>query len=497
LLNAGLAFGLSALVAVSLTPVVRGWAHRLGAVDHALTSRKIHARPIPRCGGVAIVVAFFAALAAMALLREPAAQLLLAKADHVAGLFLGGLLVAAVGVLDDVRGVRARHKLLAQMVAAVLAYSLGFDISEIANPFGEPFRLGWLGLPFTVLWITGVVNALNLIDGLDGLAGGVALIAVGTTFVLAVHHDRPLMMIVTAALAGSLAGFIRYNFNPASIFMGDSGSMFLGFVLAITAIETHEKSSAAVAMLVPVVALGLPIGDTLLSMARRTLRGAPVFQADRGHIHHRLLSLGLTHRQAVLSLYAVAVVLGSAAVAIATTRSAHVAATVVVLLLGTAYLFLRRLGYLRLDSGPNVLEQRRRNLLVRARIRDVGELLRRVPSHEGVWRMVKRAAKVLGAECVRLATSAPDGEGGRRVTELSFGFDDAGPELFRARYSLLGERPGDGLLELGWTNGRTQVDRDTEIAIEQLCEYVSGALDRIDRLQASPHERRLALLRRS
>src|SRR4029079_7437598 len=147
-------------------------------------------------------------------------------------------------------------------------------------PFGDTISLGSVSLPLTILWIVGVINALNLIDGLDGLAGGVALVAVTTTFLLSMQRGHPLMMLFTSALAGAIIGFLFYNFNPASIFMGDTGSMFLGFVLSTTAIQTDENSSAAVAVLIPGIALGLPIMDTLLAIGRRALRGRPLFQAD-------------------------------------------------------------------------------------------------------------------------------------------------------------------------------------------------------------------------
>ena len=173
---------------------------------------------------------------------------------------------------------------------AGLLYKLGFRIDAIANPFGEPIALGWASLPFTMFWIVGVINALNLIDGLDGLAGGVALVAVITTFLVSLQRGHPLMMLFSAALAGAIVGFLFYNFNPASIFMGDTGSMFLGFVLAATAIQTNQKASTAVAVLIPAIALGLPIMDTLLAIGRRAVRGRPLFQADKEHIHHRLIA---------------------------------------------------------------------------------------------------------------------------------------------------------------------------------------------------------------
>ena len=179
-----------------------------------------------------------------------------------------------------------------QFAVAGLLFKLGFRFDVLANPFGEPINLGWANLPFTLFWIVGVINAMNLIDGLDGLAGGVALVAVITTFLVSLQRAHPLMMLFSSALAGSIVGFLFYNFNPASIFMGDTGSMFLGFVLATTAMQTNQKASTTVAVLIPCIALGLPIMDTLLAIGRRAIRGRPLFQADKEHIHHKLMELG-------------------------------------------------------------------------------------------------------------------------------------------------------------------------------------------------------------
>ena len=182
-------------------------------------------------------------------------------------------------------------------------------------------------LPFTLLWIVGVINAMNLIDGLDGLAGGVALVAVATMFLVSMQRNQPLMVLFSASLGGAVLGFLFYNFNPASIFMGDTGSMFLGFVLATSSIRTNQKASTTVAVLIPIITLGLPILDTLLAMSRRAVRGRPLFRADKEHIHHRLLGLGLTHRQTVLALYGMCLVLGGLAVVLTYTNSALITAT--------------------------------------------------------------------------------------------------------------------------------------------------------------------------
>ena len=252
--TAVVAFILSMLCGTILTPIVRRLAHRFGLLDHALSPRKIHGRPVPRLGGIAIVIAFYAPLLGLFFLHSGVGDMFVADRSHAIGLFVGGLAIASLGLYDDLRGAGAIRKFVVQFAVAGFLYKLGFRIEALANPFGDPIALGWISLPFTLLWMVGVVNALNLIDGLDGLAGGVALVAVTITFLVSLQRGHPLMMLFSAALAGSIVGFLFYNFNPASIFMGDTGSMFLGFILAATAVETNQKASTAVAVIIPTVA---------------------------------------------------------------------------------------------------------------------------------------------------------------------------------------------------------------------------------------------------
>ncbi len=476
------AFAVSMTMAAVLTPLVRRMALRGGAVDHAITSRKVHRRPVPRVGGLAIVGAFYVTLLVL-LSSDGIPWSASADTRRAAGLVIGGLVIAALGLYDDLRGVRARHKLAVQVAVAVLVWWLGFRIDQIANPFGPALELGVFGLPFTVLWITGVVNAMNLIDGLDGLAAGIALIAISTTLTVGVLHNQALLVLLAAALAGAVLGFLFYNFNPASIFMGDTGSMFLGFVLATTAIQAHQKSSAAVALLVPVVALALPIGDTLLAMGRRAVRGAPLFCPDREHVHHRLLALGLSHRQAVLTLYVAALILAVAAVTLATAPGWTSALAVVLALTAAVAFSLRRLGYLRLEEAPQVLDTRRKNLEMRSRIRSIGRALCNAAGPTDVWLQLREAAPALGADCVGLTLPTKERGGKRGRLDFSHGFDEAGPACLRARYSLLGERPANGGIELGWTDGRGTVDRDTEIAVELLCAFIAAAVERMENVR--------------
>jgi UDP-GlcNAc:undecaprenyl-phosphate GlcNAc-1-phosphate transferase len=309
------AAALSGLVALGLTPVVRWAAHRLGLVDAPSEARKVHVLPVPRLGGIAIAVAFFVPIFGLFFWSNDVSTAYLGDVSRVVGLFGGAAVVVLLGLSDDLLDLKPRFKLSIQLAVAVAVYLLGYQIPVLANPFGPNLALGWLSLPVTVLWIVGVMNAINLIDGLDGLASGVSLFTVLTLFVLAVLNGNVIVGLTSAALAGALLGFLRYNFNPASIFMGDAGSLFLGFVLATTAISGSAKSSTVVAMAIPLLALGLPLLDTSVAIVRRFVAGRPIFGADRGHVHHRLLDRGLSHRQVVLVLYGVCLLFAGLALA--------------------------------------------------------------------------------------------------------------------------------------------------------------------------------------
>ena len=488
------AFLSSLAVALALTPVIRGAAVRSGVLDHALTSRKIHGRPIPRLGGVAIVVAFYTPLVALFFFDTGVGRLFWSQPQRALALILGGLAMAALGIYDDLNGSGARLKFTIQVLVAAGMWWAGYRAETIATPFGA-LELGLLGFPFTILWIVGITNALNLIDGLDGLATGIALAAAASIFWVSFANHRALMALFMVCLAGGLLGFLRYNFHPASIFMGDSGSLFVGFILAATALQTHEKSTTAVALLVPIVALGIPIGDTLLAMTRRTVRGQPMFSSDRGHIHHRLMARGLSHRATVLALYGITVVLSGVAVALfhsdaqQTVAYAGAVAAIAAMLLVTA-------GYVRFDQTRLLLSDRKNNLAMRAAVRLAGEQLRRAPDPETIWKVVQEVVPALGASCATLTVVARNGT--VRTSEFSWGFDEAPESVLRARFSLLGERPDDGRLELGFTDGRRTVDRDTEIAVELLCEHVQAAVGRIaaKHEEEEPGGRKLLVFRR-
>jgi UDP-GlcNAc:undecaprenyl-phosphate GlcNAc-1-phosphate transferase len=471
-------FILSLLGAAALTPAVRLLARSVGAIDRAVSSRRIHAGPIPRLGGVAIVIAFYLPVIGLLLFDNLIAQAFKADRGLVIGLLAGGLGIVLLGVYDDLRAANAWKKFAVQFLVAGLMYLIGFRIQVISTPFGGELSLGWLGLPLTLLWIVGVVNAMNLIDGLDGLAGGVAFFAVLTAFAVSYLRGETLLIVFTAALAGAILGFLFYNFNPATIFMGDTGSMFLGFVLAVTSMRASQKSATTVAIIVPIVALGLPIMDTALAMARRIVRGQSPFTADKDHIHHRLLKLGLSQRSATLVLYGFSIVLGITAFAIAFSRGRAVGILLAVVGVVTL-VFVRWLGYgaTRVADWRRSLEQRRRNRERFRAVREVSRALGRAGSLEEVFAALQPLAAAL--EVSSLGVTAAGAQLARGV---------AGP--VRVGLPLEDGRTALGQLEVTWADGREEIDRDDEIALEMLLPALTTA---VRRLGPAPGARVIAL----
>ena len=331
MLSAIVSFAMALGLAALLIPLVRGIAIGAGAVDLP-QHRHAHTHAVPRLGGIAILLAFFVPLLILFGLETEVARRFFSQPMRMVGLAVGSLIVAGLGVFDDLRGVRAWHKLWVQCAAAIVAFACGFRIEGIALPIIGHLDMGIFAIVVTTLWIVAIINALNLVDGLDGLAGGVAFFACVTNFCVAAMHGDPLVVLLSATLGGAVLGFLMFNFSPATIFMGDSGSMFLGYVLATTSIMgSSVKSSTTVAILVPLIALGLPIIDTLFAVVRRFLERRPVFSPDRGHIHHRLLAMGINHRRAVLILYGLSILFTMSAIAISIGRNWQVGTALMVL----------------------------------------------------------------------------------------------------------------------------------------------------------------------
>lgn len=320
-------FTLALLTAFVLTPPVRRLALSVGAVDRP-AARKVHTEPKPYLGGVAIYLAFFAAMAWSVGFGSRTMQ----------GILIGATLILLIGVVDDLRSLRPAVKFAGQILAAVVLVWFDVKIEWLTNPFGGMIILpSWLVPVLTVFWIVAVINVVNLIDGLDGLAAGISTIAAVTLLMAALMAGQHTVVLMTAALAGAALGFLPHNFNPAKIFMGDGGSMFLGFLLAAVSVEGTLKSAATAALVIPVLALGLPMFDTALAIVRRTANGRPFHEADRGHLHHRLMQMGLSHRDTVLVMWVVSGWLGISAIALM--AIGLVPALVLLLFVGVSLIF--------------------------------------------------------------------------------------------------------------------------------------------------------------
>jgi len=335
----------AAALAIVLTPLVRRLAAKLGAFDPP-GARRVHAGTVPRLGGVAVLAAGLGALLLAASASLPIAATVAPADRSAAWLVLGVLIVTLTGVIDDIRELGPGTKLALQTVAALCALAGGYGFVAVTNPFtGSVVDLGSFGMAATLLWIVGVTNAFNLIDGLDGLAAGVGLIAAMTMLLVSLSQGRIDAALLSVALAGALAGFLCFNFPPASIFLGDSGSLLLGYLLSVISVQGLGKGPAAVVILVPVVALGLPITDTVTTVLRRirATGWTSVMRPDREHIHHRLVGLGWSPRRAVVVLYAVSASFAALAL-LAAVLSGPGRGVLAAVVAGASYVLLRRLA---------------------------------------------------------------------------------------------------------------------------------------------------------
>lgn len=332
----------SVFLALFLTPLAREAGKYFKIVDLP-SARKVHSALTPRDGGIAVFLSFFLSLLG--------SKWILGMPETADGnstfvwLIAGGVLVFALGLVDDIRRLPPHIKFAFQIIAALLAYAGGTEITQLELPAGYVIQMGVFSLPLTVLWFLLVINAVNLIDGLDGLAAGVTLFASLVLLVLSSMGGHYWECMGLAGLAGACLGFLRYNFNPASIFLGDSGSYFIGYTLASLSLLGSMKSEATVAILIPVVALGLPLIDTILAPVRRFIIGKRLFRPDSSHIHHKLLQMGLTQRKAVLLLYAATITLGLFSLALVRVRN-ELHAYILLMLAITVFIFIRKLGYL-------------------------------------------------------------------------------------------------------------------------------------------------------
>lgn len=334
-----------------LTPVVRRLCIQFNWLDVPGDGRRVHRKAVPRLGGVAVFASIAVTVLALPFVDNTITQALANSSNQLLAVIVPALIVFVFGVFDDLHGASARWKFLAQGVAGVLFYFMGGRIDAVSLPFFDVvFLPTWLSLVVTVVWVVGVSNAFNLIDGIDGLATGAALFAAVVMLMVALAMGHVHVVVVMIVLSGALTGFLPYNFNPASIFLGDSGSLFIGFVLAALSIQGAQKASTAVALAIPLIAFGLPILDTGFSMARRFIGGRPMFEGDREHVHHMLLARGWSQRRVVLVLYSTCALFGIVALLFVQEGGSRVPG-LVLLIIGAATVFIvGRLRYHEVDE---------------------------------------------------------------------------------------------------------------------------------------------------
>ena len=395
-----LALGITALLlCLVLTPICRNIFLKYELVDHPDNDRKLHLKPIPRIGGIPIALSYVGALALMLEFAPPQAKIAVQHRGLLYGLLPAVALVFFTGLIDDLFGLKPWQKLVGQVVAAAWAVAAGAQIHLLD---GHPYT-AWLTIPLTVLWLVGCTNAFNLIDGMDGLASGVGLFATFTILLAALLQGNWGLAMATVPLGGCLLGFLRYNFNPASIFLGDSGSLSIGFILGCFGVIWSQKSATLLGMLAPAMALSLPLLDVGLSIGRRFLRNQPIFQPDRGHIHHRLLALGFEPRGAAIVLY-IACGIAAALSLLQSSLSYHVGGLVIVLFCAVAWLGIKRLGYIEFSTARRVLSNGGLVKLVQHEVylSHFREALVKAHTREEYWNIVRNTCKDLHFAAVEL-----------------------------------------------------------------------------------------------
>ena len=326
-----------------LVPWVKRLAARLGAYDPP-SDRRVHKRHIPTLGGLAIALPLYVGIGLLYLLRNAISQRFFAQTGDIHALLLGGFVILLLGVYDDLRGATAWVKFPFQLLAAVAVCALSGPVTTLSVPFLGMVDLGPLAVPVTVLWIVGVTNAFNFIDGIDGLAAGVGLLVCGVNLFVARIYGHVEMMVFAAIMCGSLLAFLRYNFHPASIFLGDAGSLFIGFTIAVISLQSSLKAPTAVAILLPVCVLGYPLLDMALAVTRRFLKGKPLFSSDRSHIHHKLLASGLGHRSSSAVAYGLTVLFTAIGILYIYGRNREAGILLIVVVLVLAFMF-KAFGY--------------------------------------------------------------------------------------------------------------------------------------------------------
>jgi UDP-GlcNAc:undecaprenyl-phosphate/decaprenyl-phosphate GlcNAc-1-phosphate transferase len=393
---------LALVLCLILTPIFRYLSLKFGFVDKPDNHRKVHTRPIPRTGGVPIAISYALALVLMAHFAPASATVKIQHENLLWSLFPAVGVIFLIGLMDDLFGMKAWHKLLGQIAAAFWAVCMGAKIPLLQGYPGAD----WIMWPLSVLWLVGCTNAFNLIDGMDGLASGVGLFATLTTLLAAILQGNWGLAMATVPLAGCLLAFLRYNFNPASIFLGDSGSLTIGFLLGCFGVIWGQKSATLLGMVAPLMAFSLPLLDVGLSIARRFLRNQPIFQPDRGHIHHRLLGRGLHPRAVALILYAAC---GIAAILslLQSSLSFHLGGLIIILFCSLSLVGIRRLDYVEFRTAGQVLRQGRILQMMQGEIhlQSLRNAMKRANTLDECWDIVRVACEEMDFCSVRMTVN--------------------------------------------------------------------------------------------
>jgi UDP-GlcNAc:undecaprenyl-phosphate GlcNAc-1-phosphate transferase len=381
-------------ISLLLTPFVRNLFKRFHIVDHPDDFRKLHPDPIPRVGGIALAISYAVSLGALGLSSLTVGQWI---RDYLtAGLLLAPaiVLVFAVGLLDDLKNIRPRYKLAGQFVAALLAYFVGGV--HVTNVLGYALP-DILSVGITVFFLLACTNAFNLIDGVDGLAAGVGLFAALTTLLAALQVHNYALAVLIVPLVGALAGFLRYNFNPATIFLGDSGSLLIGFLLGCYGILWSQKSATMLGMTAPLMAMAIPLLDTALAIARRFLRQQPIFAGDRGHIHHQLLNRGMTPRRVALILYGVAGIFATFSLLMSLARE-QFTGLILVLFAAVTWVGIQHLGYTEFGTASRMVRAGsfRRLLNSQLALNGFEEELKSAGTDEEIWSVLETEFRNFG-----------------------------------------------------------------------------------------------------
>lgn len=398
----------SLILALLITPAVIWFAHRFNFLDMP-GIRRVHSKPIARFGGIAIFISTMALVILVIFLKNFIGETFRSVTVKVVVLLSGSAFMFLVGLYDDTKGLRARYKLIAELTAAVLICSFGIRVHSIIIPDLFTIDFGLVGSwALTIFWIVGITNAVNLIDGLDGLAAGISAITCVIIAILAILFNETIMAILMLALAGSLCGFLFFNFNPAKIFLGDCGSLFLGFTIASSSVLCITKSHTLVGLALPILVLGIPIFDTFCSMLRRFLDRRSMFAPDRAHFHHRLLDLGLDHKHVVIVAYAATIIFAALGSFLIISRSfSSIAIFVCVLVL--IILLFRLVGSVRLGE---TIEKLRQKYAISSQIKEeIGHfeniqlLFREVKTFDDWWKASCLAAEKMNFVSIRLPLS--------------------------------------------------------------------------------------------